>query len=196
MAVAGNPVRIVVFGGIGSGKSAFAGLLGRLGAIVIEADRIGHMILRPDGSAAAAVARRWPDVVVDDEIDRASLASVVFSDRAQLAELEAITHPLIAAEISRLALEAGKSPVVVELPLIVNILGDGWTLVLVEAPREVRMERAMRRGGAAGDVAARMDSQPGDEAWHAVADWVIPNVGSLSELEAAAAELWNMIGPS
>lgn len=188
-------MRIVVFGGIGSGKSTFAGLLGRRGAIVIEADRIGHSILRPDGAAAAAIAERWPAVVVDGEIDRSALAAIVFTDAEQLAELEAITHPLIAAEIERQARAAEDSPVIVELPLVANILGDGWIWVLVEAPRELRMERAVGRGATAADVAARMDSQPPDEVWHTVADWVVPNVGSLSELEAAAAELWSAIDP-
>jgi dephospho-CoA kinase len=86
--------------------------------------------------------------------------------------------------------------VVVELPLVADILGGSWTWVLVEAPRELRMERALGRGAGAADIAARMDSQPGDEAWHARADWVVPNVGSLVELEAAASELWDTIGPS
>lgn len=189
-------MRIVVFGGIGSGKSTFAGLLGRRGAIVIEADRIGHTILRPNGSAAAIVADRWPAAVVDGEIDRSALAAIVFTDAEQLAELEAITHPLIAAEIERQARAAGESPVVVELPLVARILDDGWIWVLVDAPRELRMERAVGRGATTPDVAARMDSQPEDEVWHAAADWVVPNIGSLSELEAAAAELWAAIGPS
>lgn len=195
MAVSGNPVRVVVFGGIGSGKSTFAEMLGRLGATVIEADRIGHAILRPGGPAADAVARRWPAVVVDGVIDRGALAAVVFADREQLAELEDLTHPLIAAEVRRLAAAAGSDPVVVELPLVRDILGEGWIWVLVAAPREVRVERAVARGVAAEDVAARMDSQPGDEEWHAVADWVVTNVGSLAELAAAAAELWTAIGP-
>lgn len=161
---------------------------------MIEADRIGHAVLRPDGPAAAAVAARWPEVVIDGEINRPALAAVVFSDADQLAELEAITHPLIAAEIERQARESAEKPVVVELPLVANILGAGWTWVLVEAPPEVRMERAVKRGAAAEDVAARMGSQPADDVWHSRADWVIPNVGSLSELEAAAIELWSEIG--
>jgi dephospho-CoA kinase len=184
-----------VYGGIGSGKSTLAELLGRLGATVIEADRIGHTILQPEGPAAAAVGRRWPDVLVDGVIDRSALAAIVFSDADQLVELEEITHPLIAEEIERLATAAGERPVVVELPLVRRILGDGWIWVLVEAPAELRMERAVGRGATAEDVAARMTAQPRDEDWHAGADWVVPNVGTVSDLATAAAELWSDIGP-
>ncbi len=190
MAVSGNPLRVVVFGGIGSGKSTFAALLAKHGATVIEADQIGHEVLRSNGAAFSAVGDRWPQAVVAGEIDRGALAAIVFSDGEQLAELEAITHPLIAAEIRKRADAAGSTPVVVELPLTKDIIEGSWTFVLVEAPREVRLQRTVDRGASADDVAARMAAQPGDDEWHIRADWIIPNTGSLDDLAVAAAELW------
>ncbi|MCP3975133.1 MAG: dephospho-CoA kinase [bacterium] len=191
MAVSGNPLRVVVFGGIGSGKSTFTSFLAQEGAIVIEADTIGHDVLRPDGAGFDAVRSRWPQALTGGEIDRRALAAIVFTDPVQLAELEAITHPLISAEIRRRARAAGSTPVVVELPLTKALLNDdSWTWVLVEAPRQARMQRAVDRGASATDVAARMAAQPADEQWHARADWIVPNVGSLAELGEAAAELW------
>ncbi len=193
MGVTGNPLRIVVFGGIGSGKTTLVRQLEALGAVAIAADSIGHEVIRSDGAAFAAVSHRWPQVVVDGEIDRQALAGIVFADRSQLAELEAITHPLIGAEITRRAAAAGDRPVVVELPLVVDLVGEGWIWVLVDAPRPDRMERAVARGAAAEDVAARMDSQPTIEQWHAKADWIVPNTGSVDDLADAAQELWKQL---
>lgn len=190
MADTGNQPRVVVFGGIGSGKSTFTDLLGQLGAVVIEADVIGHRILARDGAAFGEVAARWPEVVIDGEIDRGALGAIVFADPAELEALEAITHPLIRAEVARRADEANRKVVVVELPLIGEIVGSGWTWVLIDAPSEVRLARAVARGADAADIRARMAAQPTKAEFHAQADWIIPNTGSLADLAAAAQELW------
>ena len=192
----GKPLRIVVFGGIGSGKSTFAALLAELGAVVVEADRVGHEILEPGGAAHQAVAASWPGVVVHGEIDRGRLASIVFADPVELEKLEAISHPLIGSEIQTRAADAGDRPVVVELPLMGRMLGDEWTWVLVDAPAEIRLERAVARGGGRADVRARMAAQPDEDEWHEQADWTIPNTGSIEDLKQAAAELWAQLSQS
>jgi len=146
-----------------------------------------------EGGACAAGARRWPHVVVDGEIDRARLASVVFSDSAELAALESITHPAIAARIATAVAAAGDQPVIVELPLVHDFLGTGWVWVLVDTPADTRLERAVARGADPADVSARMSSQQSDTRWHDMADWIVPNTGTVEELETAAAELWSAL---
>jgi dephospho-CoA kinase len=183
-------VRIAVVGGIGAGKSTVLARLAALGAMVIEADRIGHDVLEPWGSAFAAVAERWPDVVAGAEIDRSALAAVVFEDPDELAALEAISHPAIAREIARRSDEAGSQPVVVELPVAADLVGPGWTHVAVVAPREVRLERAVGRGITLEDASRRADRQLTDEAWIERADEVIVNDGTIEDLEAKVDELW------
>ena len=105
-----QPVRIVVVGGIGAGKSTVLARFEELGAMIVETDRIGHDVLEPWGSAFSAVAERWPEVVVDAQIDRSALAAIVFNDADALAELEAISHPAIAREIARRSEDAGDRP--------------------------------------------------------------------------------------
>ncbi|MGD2061822.1 MAG: dephospho-CoA kinase, partial [Acidimicrobiia bacterium] len=85
----------ILCGGLASGKSQVRRLLEHHGFETIDADEFGHRVLRSDGAAFAEVVARWPDVVVDGEIDRGLLASEVFSDTGQLRELESITHPHI-----------------------------------------------------------------------------------------------------
>ncbi len=186
----GPPIRLVISGGIGSGKSTVAARLRELGAAVIEADVIGHEVLEVGGAAHDAVAQRWPTVVTDGLIDRSALAEIVFADMAQLRALEAITHPAIAKEISRLV-SAARTPVVaVELPIRSGVAGPGWIRVIVEAPEDIRVQRAVARGGAAADVLRRVAAQPSDDEWRAEADHVVTNNGTKAELIGAVDALW------
>ena len=174
--------RWLLGGGIGSGKSAVRALLEERGIRTIDADSVGHKILEPGAEAFDPVAAEWPEVVKGGRIDRGRLAALVFSDPEELRRLEAITHPLIFGRIKR-SVEGFDRPVVVEIPLLKADLGQGWGRMVVDADDKVRLRRAVARGLERGDVLARMRSQPSRGEWLAVADIVIPNHGSLRELE-------------
>lgn len=142
-------------------------------------------MLEPEGEAFAAVSARWPGVVVNGIIDRSRLAAIVFEDSDALAELESLTHPAIAARILNLVeRETDAELVAVELPVLLPILGDGWTRVVVDAPLEVRTQRLRDRGMEEGDIEARMAAQPSRSEWRSAADHVLKNHGSLRDLEA------------
>ncbi len=172
--------RWLLSGGIGSGKSEVGRLLAGSRIRVIDADRVGHRVLEPAGKAFAAVAERWPVVLHDGVIDRKRLAGIVFSDPVQLRELESLTHPAIFGTI-RSDLEGFEGIAVVEAPILSDSLG--WRRIVVDAPDELRLERAVARGMDPEDARRRMGSQPTREQWLAAADLVIPNFGSLDELE-------------
>jgi len=187
---------VVLAGPIGSGKSAVGALLAVRGACVIEADRLGHAVLAPDGEASAAVAQRWPAAASHGEIDRRRLADLVFADPGELAALEAITHPHIARRIHHLVAAAGDSVVVVELPLSADLLGSGWHRLVVLAPEEVRVARAVGRGMDEADVRRRMAAQAPYDVWEASADSVVVNDGDSASLAAAVDGWWErFIGP-
>ena len=191
-----GPRRVIVSGGIGSGKTTVLHVLERLGAIVIEADRIGHEILRPGGPAFEPVASRWPQVVVDGHIDRTRLANIVFTDPDELLALEAISHPLIAAEIARRVVAAGDRDVVVEMPVAAELLGPGWTRIVVAAPADLRVERAVARGLDREDVAGSIAAQPTSRQWAETADYVITNIGTVGDLEDNATRVWQELATS
>ncbi|MFQ5554030.1 MAG: dephospho-CoA kinase [Acidimicrobiia bacterium] len=196
MTPSGNPppqLRILVLGGIGSGKTTVTGMFGARGAVVISADEVGHEILAPGGSAHDEVGRRWPMTVIEGRIDRRALAAVVFPDQEQLRELEGMTHPHIRDAILERAAAADPRPVVVELPLIKPLFGPEWVRVLVEAGSAVRLERVTERGGDPGDTRARMAVQPGRAEWRAIADHVIVNDAGLAELRVAADAVWDEV---
>jgi dephospho-CoA kinase len=189
-----DPIRIVLSGGIGSGKSTVARRLAARGAVVVSADELGHRVLEPGGEAFAAVARRWPAAVVEGRIDRRRLAAIVFRDPDELAALEAMTHPAIARRVAAEVTAAGARPVVVELPVLGReIVGGDFLHVLVEAPEEVRLRRVVARGGDPEDAARRIAVQPAPEEWRRWADVVIVNDGDLEELDARVEELWRRL---
>lgn len=188
-----NPLRVIVSGGIGSGKSTVVDILRSMDVVVIKADRIGHEVLEPGEPAHEAVGRRWPSVVEEGRINRSLLAMVVFTDAEQLATLEAITHPHIRAEIQSRVAAAGGRDVVVELPLASDLMGPGWIRLVVDAPPETRLQRTVARGMPQDDAANRLRMQPTRDEWIIGADAVIENSGSLTALETAVRDVWQRI---
>lgn len=173
-----KPVRIAVGGGIGSGKSAVVELLAERGFEVLDADRVGHGLLVPGHPTAALAAARWPESLAEGRIDRSRLGRIVFGDPAQLAELEALTHPVILAEVERWAAEAGKRPAAVEvsvLSVMKQLAEKGWRAAAVHASAGVRRERLRLRGMTEADIEARMAVQPDPEEWLAAASLVVDN---------------------
>lgn len=183
---------LVLTGGIGSGKSTAGEVFSRLGADVISADEAGRAVLEPNGEAFAAVAGRWPEVIVDDRVDRAILAGIVFSDRDELAALEALTHPAIRSRIGQ-ALDRSASPVVlVEVPIL-TLFGESWPVMVVDAPVETRIERLRGRGMSDDDIRGRLRSQPTRVEWLTAADVVVDNSGGLEDLEGECRFVWEWV---
>ena len=188
-------------GGIGSGKSTVSALLAERGAVIIDADAIVREIQQPDGPAyGPMVARFGPGIVAaDGTIDRPAVAALVFSDPAALKDLNAITHPLVGAEMAaRMAAEAETDHVVVlDIPLLAEGTGrrPGMAGVLVvDTPVEVAVDRLVsQRGLAEEDARARMANQASREQRLALADFVISNGGSLEALVAEVDRAWAWI---
>ena len=184
--------RWLLGGGIGSGKSEVRRLLDAAGIATVDSDAIGHRVIEPDGPAFGEVADEWPAVVTDGRIDRSQLGAIVFTDPAALARLERMTHPHIFGTIID-HVEGIEGPVVVEIPVLDPALGEGWKRIVVDCGEDLRLSRAVARGLSPDDVAARMKSQPSRGKWLAAADLVIPNTGSLSDLEEAVSQVVDML---
>ena len=180
--------RWLITGGIGSGKSEVRRLLAERGIHTIDADAVGHTVLAGEG--LSSVAQRWPDVVLEGQIDRKALARIVFSDPAELRALESITHPLIFGRIEA-DLKGFSGVAVVEMPLLGTSMG--WPVIVVDSEDETRVSRALQRGMEEADVRRRMASQPTRAEWLAAADLVVPNHGDIGELEKAVALLGDFL---
>ena len=190
-------------GGIGSGKSTVSRLLAERGAQVVDVDALGRLVIAPGGRAEAAVRAEFgSDVVdIDGHVDRAALARAVFGRPEQLARLTGISHPAINAELAdRLDELPADSIAVLDMAILVeSSLGRGdpahsySNVIVVEAPTELRVQRAVARGMAEADVRARIASQASDEQRRAVADAAVLNDGDLELLSARVGDLWTTV---
>jgi dephospho-CoA kinase len=180
-------------GGIGTGKSSVGELLRARGALVIDADEVGHKVLEPEGAAFRLVAETWPAVVVDGLIDRKKLADIVFRDPAELERLESFTHLAIRQLIAETIESTPHQVVVVEVPLLTDFMGAGWLRVVVDVDPELRMERLQKRELDEQDVARRIAAQPERDEWTASAEVVLDNSGDVEALGRQVDSLWERL---
>jgi dephospho-CoA kinase len=188
-------------GNIASGKTVVAELLREKGATLIDADVLAREAVKPGTRALELITSRWGREVLDQKgnLDRAALRRIVFTDQAQLDELNAILHP----EISRLrdsqiedARKRGDKVVVCVIPLLFErkLVDQFDTIVLVDAPRALRLERLVDTRGldeaeAMNMIAAQMPA----ELKRARADYVIENTGPIEALRNDVDGLWESL---
>jgi dephospho-CoA kinase len=185
-------------GNIASGKSTVARLFSERGATIIDADVLSRRAVEPGTPAFDRIVERWGhDVVAPNGLlDRAALRNLVFPDHDELEALNGIVHPEVNRLRDRLVADAvgrGEKIVVCDVPLLFEKkMADEFNrIVLVDAPRPLRLERLMRDRGldeteALDMIAAQMPA----ELKRARADYVIDNIGTLTDLEAKVAHVW------
>lgn len=186
-------------GGIGSGKSTVAAMLARRGAVVIDADAIAREVVEPGSPALAALVERFgPDILdAGGSLDRKALAARAFADEESRKALEAITHPAIGEEFLRRISDAPEGSVVIhDVPLLVEggMAQRYAAVIVVEAPRDVRLDRLEQRGIDRADAEARMAAQASDAARREVATWIVDNSGDLDGLEEQVDAIWIDLG--
>lgn len=170
-----TPLRVVVTGGIGSGKSLVCSMLADLGVVVIDADSLGHAVLEPGGEAFAQVASRWPQVVSEGRILRSRLGEIVFSDPEQLSALMAITHPHIRSRMQGEVDRHPDRPVAVEISAPSEEVTPDWPVLVVDADPGAIRSRLVERGMSEGDIRRRQGSQRARQEWLDMADEVVSN---------------------
>jgi dephospho-CoA kinase len=190
---------VALTGGIGSGKSAVARRLAALGAVIIDADAIVHELQQAGTPLLERLAERFGEDIIraDGSLDRAGLATIAFHDDRALADLEAIVHPAVRAEIARrIDAERGTDHVVVlDTPLLtVASDHDFAAVVVVDVPIEIAVQRLVQqRGMDEADVRARIAKQLTRDERIAVADRVVDNGGDEAALDAEVEALWDWL---
>lgn len=193
-------------GGIGSGKTTVAAGLAERGASVIDADRIARQIVEPAGPAYQPLVDRFGRAILheDGTVNRPALASVVFSDPAARADLNAITHPMIARAMGEriAALAATAGTVILDVPLLtaetVRSYGLG-AVIVVDTPTDTAVARLVaHRAFEEADARARVSAQMGREERRALIDLVpvgqvIDNSGDAVALDQEVARVWTWL---
>ena len=167
---------------------------------MIDADAIVREVQAPGTPVLAAMVERFgPSILAaDGTLDRQAVADVVFTDDAALADLNAIVHPAVGAEIARrLEAEAATDHVVIlDVPLLVESgRSDLAAMIVVDVDPAVAVDRLVEhRGFRADDAWARIARQVSREDRLAKADLVVDNSGTLADLEAEVDRAWAWIG--
>jgi dephospho-CoA kinase len=181
-------------GGIGSGKSTVARLLADRGSVVIDADVIAREVVERPEVLAALAERFGPEILAaDGTLDRTALAQRAFVTDEVRKELEAITHPPIGEEFLRRVAAAPPDGIVVhDVPLLVESTRgfEYGGVIVVVAPREVRLQRLEARGIPRDDAERRMALQATDEERAKVATWILDNSGDVADLERQIDAIW------
>jgi dephospho-CoA kinase len=188
-------------GNIGSGKSTVDQLLSERGATIIDADVLARRAVEIGTPGYRAIVERWGTSILgpDGTLDRGALRRIVFSDQAELEQLNTLVHPEVErmrAALVEAARLRGDKLVVCDVPLLferkMTDLFD--RIVLVDAPRPVRLERLVRERGLKETEAMDMIvAQMPAELKRARADYVIDNIGTLTQLDARVAEVWGAL---
>jgi dephospho-CoA kinase len=187
-------------GGVGSGKSTVAAILGELGAAVVDADEASHAVYEPGTPGFDAVVRDFGEGYVrDGRIDRKALGELVFKDPDARRRLNATVHPLVRewmAQRTAEALQHGADVIVQDVPLLFENKLEALfpTIVLVWVPPEVQVERLVTGRGFTRErarevIAAQMPiNEKRTRSTH-----VIDNSGTIESTRAQVFELWETL---
>ena len=191
-------ITIGLTGGIGTGKSLVSEILEELGAHLVNADLLGHESYLPGTKGFDQVVSRFGNNVVgrDGIIDRKILGKLVFSSSGNMADLNAIVHPIIfdiIREILENNLRDGIDVTVVEAAILVEagwqeLFDETW---VVSSNEDVVIKRLQSRNGlSAQQVRSRIGSQMPREERLCHADRIIDNSGTVEQLRCQVKEIW------
>jgi len=191
-------------GSIGMGKSTVLGMFARLGARVWNADDAVHRLYAKGGAAVRPLTKDFPEAIAGGAVDREKLAGLVLGAPEKLKRLEAIVHPLVAADREEFLARArreGAEIVVLDVPLLFE---KGYAagfdaVVVVSAPTKVQRVRVLARPGMSeAKFAALLGQQIPDAEKRKRADYVIDTGQALeaseAEVETVMADLRTRFG--
>ena len=186
-------------GGIGSGKSSVSTMLKTLGAVIIDADKLGHEVYLPNTEGLKEVVSEFgQDILMSNgEIDRRVLGSKVFGNPEAMSKLNDIVWPKIKQKVTMLIEENSKLDAEVLVLDAAVLIEAGWTSVVdevwvVTASINQIIERLESRNNISKEQAmSRINSQMTPEQRIEYADIVIENNGSLDELISQVQNIWN-----
>lgn len=197
-------IRLGLTGGVGSGKTTVANMLGARQARVIDADAISRGLTATGGSAIPDIQQAFGDRVIahDGSLNRDAMRALVFADAATKRKLELIIHPLVAAGIALALAQAEQQSaqlIVLDIPLLVE--SGRWRalldyVVVVDCDSATQIQRVQMRSGWAIEQIHNVIAAQAPRALRlAAADIIICNQDiSLTQLETSVSEIAQQFG--
>lgn len=172
-------LKVGITGGIGSGKTTVCKIFEVLGIPVYYADEGAKRLLHTDKIKKAVKEVFGEEAYVDEQLNRAYIASRVFNDKPLLEKLNSIVHPAVAEDVMQWAMQHLDKPYVLEEAALLFESGSYKffdKIITVYAPLEKRLERVRKRDNATDEeILARMKNQLSDEEKVKRSDFVIHN---------------------
>lgn len=172
------PFLLGLTGSIGMGKSTAAGLFAEYGIPVWDADASVHGLYQKGGAAVARIADLAPQAVEDGAVNRVALADWIAADPSRLEQLEAIVHPLVAADRQDFISSATAPVVVLDIPLLFETGADNWLSAVAVVTTDAATQRARvldRPGMTEERFELILSKQTPDSEKRAKADYLIPS---------------------
>jgi dephospho-CoA kinase len=186
-------LRVGLTGGLASGKSTVARWLSEAGFQVVDADRLVAELYQPGGAGTEAVRKIFGPEVLDERggVVHARVADRVFRDPKARHTLEAAIHPLVRESFGRLAADARGDVIVLEATLLVEagFASEFDLIVTVDAPCELRLQRAVARGMKEKDARDRLLAQGDGEERREASHRILDNSGNEKHLRHQVDEL-------
>jgi dephospho-CoA kinase len=180
--------RLGLTGSIGMGKSTTAAMFAAHGIPVWDADAAVHRLYAPGQAAALAVATRFPTAMdPDGTVNRARLRALIAADASALDQINAIVHPLVAADRAAfIAAQTTADILLLDIPLLYETGADRHcdAVAVVSAPADEQRRRVLDRGMTDAEFQMILARQMPDTEKRARADYVIPTT-SLDTARAA-----------
>lgn len=188
-----GPFVLCLTGSLGMGKSTAARFFAEEGVPVHDSDATVHALY--EGEATPLIEQAFPGSTAGGKVDRTKLADMVLNDKAALARLEAIVHPMVTASRQKFLTEARRRSakvVVLDVPLLFETGADHGcdAVVVVSAPSEIQRKRAFERPGMTDDkLAAILAKQMPDAEKRRRADFVVDSSQSFDHTRAQIGEI-------
>ncbi len=188
-------------GGIAAGKSTISEALSERGAVIIDADKVGHEAYQPGTDTWQALVAHFGREIVGeaDQIDRRKLGGIVFANPDERLKLQDIVWPRM-KDMMRARIEesraAGAEVVVVEAAVLIeakwtDIVDEVW---VVQVPEPVALARLMSRNGLSEeDGRSRIRAQLSNDERAGHARLIITNDGTIAEARAQVDAEWESL---
>ncbi len=182
------PKIIGLTGQSGAGKSTVSQMFAKQGCHSIDTDKVARAVVEPGKPALTEITKHFGTGVLkeDGTLNRPTLATIVFSDPAELDKLNRITHKYITEEVKKQIASCGKDVVIVDAPALFESGIDAMCdfVVSVLAEEEIRIQRIMKRDALSREKAEeRIRAQKDDDFFRSRSDFVLENNGFPDALE-------------